>query len=68
MSGIHKTCYRCDQSVRDLVDPTDVLGGQHGVCDDCRLTLASQEVARDWHRAHDAGVGLGDGAAGGVDA
>lgn len=45
---IHKTCYRCGAAVSDSVDPADVLGGQHGMCDDCRLRAAAAEAAREW--------------------
>lgn len=49
---IHKTCYRCERAVAELVQPADVLGGQCGVCADCSLTLGAREVARKWHSMH----------------
>ncbi len=52
MTATHKTCYRCERPVRDLVNPADVLGGTHGACDDCKLTVAATEVAREWRMGH----------------
>lgn len=45
---IHKTCYRCERAVPEFVNPADPLGGQYGVCIDCRLTTAAAEAAREW--------------------
>ncbi len=47
-----RRCYRCGDPVQELVDPSDVLGGSSGVCQDCRLTLGAEEVARKWHLMH----------------
>jgi hypothetical protein len=49
---IHKTCYRCGRAVPEFVEPADVVGGLHGACSDCRLTLGAREVARRWHAKH----------------
>ena len=49
---IHKTCYRCERSLPEFVDNRDLVGGAHGICPDCNLTLGAQEVARKWHLKH----------------
>ena len=45
---VHRRCYRCDQPVLELVNLGDLVGGQFGVCSDCRLRLQAVTAARCW--------------------
>lgn len=49
---IHKTCYRCERSLPEFVEPSDLRGGMTGICQDCHLRLGAAEVARKWHLLH----------------
>jgi len=53
MTAEHKTCYRCERPIRDLVDPARPLARDHGICDDCRLRVEAEGAAGAWRRDQD---------------